>query len=271
MNPYPIVSLVGAGPGDPELLTIKALNALKQAEVVLYDRLVSDEILALVPVGCRCFSVAKETGHHCVPQETINERLVKLAKQGWRVVRLKGGDPYTFGRGGEEALFLKQAGVPFEVIPGISAAAGCGAATGIPLTHRGMANSVRYITGHFKNNQALDFDWSKMADPDCTLVIYMGVANVSLICKQLQLAGLAADTPAAAIHNATTTKQRKVISTLSCLATEMKSAKLATPTIIMIGKVVSLSEELDVMKAPLQPQPTVNENNIYAIHNNLHL
>jgi len=241
---FPKVYLVGAGPGDPDLLTIKALKRLQETDVVIYDRLVSNEILELIPQTVECISVAKETGNHCVPQGGINQMLVELAQQGKRVVRLKGGDPYTFGRGGEEALYLKKAGIPFETIPGISAAIGCGAQAGIPLTHRGLANSVRFMTGHFQNNDVLDFDWSKVADPNCTLVIYMGLANLSLISKQLQLAGLAANTPAAVIHKGTTSEQQQLISTLKNLYEDVTYAELKAPAMIIIGKVVALSEEL---------------------------
>jgi uroporphyrin-III C-methyltransferase/precorrin-2 dehydrogenase/sirohydrochlorin ferrochelatase/uroporphyrin-III C-methyltransferase len=245
---FPKVYLVGAGPGDPDLLTIKALKRLQETDIVVYDRLVSNEILELIPKNVVCISVAKETGNHCVPQDGINEMLVELAQQGKKVVRLKGGDPYTFGRGAEEALFLKQAGIPFETIPGISAAIGCGAQAGIPLTHRGLANSVRFMTGHLQNNNVLDFDWSKVADPNCTLVIYMGLANLLLISKQLQLAGLAASTPAAAIHKGTTSEQQQVISTLKNLHEDVTRTNLKAPAMIIIGKVVALSEELADVK-----------------------
>lgn len=245
MNTYPTVYLVGAGPGDPELLTIKALRRLKQADVVLYDRLVSDEIMDLIPTGVSRLSVAKKTGHHCVPQNEINNMLVKLAKQGRKVVRLKGGDPYMFGRGGEEAVFLKQEGIPFEVVPGISAAVGCGASSGIPLTYRGMATSVRFMTGHFEDDKVLTLDWGKIADPDCTLVIYMGLSNLPLICRQLQLAGLPASTPAAAIHKGTTHQQKRVLSTLYALSQDVKNEGWAAPVIIIIGKVVALADELE--------------------------
>ena len=239
------VSLVGSGPGDPELLTLKALRLIWQADVVVYDRLVSPEIMAMVPHGVSQISVGKSSGKHCVPQNQINEILVSLASSGRRVVRLKGGDPYIFGRGGEEALVLKQHGIPFEVVPGVTAAAGCSSYSGIPLTHRGLNHGVRFITGHLQNDESLDVDWSKLADPDCTLVIYMGLANLQQICNELVAAGLPATTPAAAIHGGTTREQQKVISNLAELDQAVDNAGLKSPVTIIVGEVVSLSDELD--------------------------
>jgi uroporphyrin-III C-methyltransferase/precorrin-2 dehydrogenase/sirohydrochlorin ferrochelatase/uroporphyrin-III C-methyltransferase len=239
------VSLVGAGPGDPELLTMKALRLIHQADVVVYDRLVSPEIMNMVPHGVSQISVGKSPGKHCVPQDQINETLVGLASSGRRVVRLKGGDPYIFGRGGEEALVLRQHGIPFEVVPGVTAAAGCSAYSGIPLTHRGLNHGVRFVTGHLQNDDKLDIDWNKLADPDCTLVIYMGLANLREICGQLIDAGLPAATAAAAIHGGTTREQQKVISSLAELAGAVESACMKSPATIIIGEVVTLSDELD--------------------------
>jgi uroporphyrin-III C-methyltransferase/precorrin-2 dehydrogenase/sirohydrochlorin ferrochelatase/uroporphyrin-III C-methyltransferase len=184
------VSLVGSGPGDPELMTLKALRLIQHADVVVYDRLVSPEIMAWVPHGVSQISVGKSPGKHCVPQDQINEILVSLASAGRRVVRLKGGDPYIFGRGGEEALVLRQHGIPFEVVPGVTAAAGCSSYSGIPLTHRGLNHGVRFVTGHLQNDESLNVDWEKLADPDCTLVIYMGLANLQQICGELIRAGM---------------------------------------------------------------------------------
>ena len=239
------VSLVGAGPGDPDLLTVKAQRLLKQASVVVYDRLVSPEIMKLVPTGVSCISVGKSAGHHCVPQDEINKLLVSLAKSGRRVVRLKGGDPYLFGRGGEEALVLKQYNIPFEVVPGVTAAAGCSAYSGIPLTHRGMNHGVRFLTGHLHSDNERGIDWKKVADPDCTLVIYMGLGSLQRISKELVGAGLSASTPTAAIHNGTTKNQQKVVSTLSDIQEAVEHANLKSPVIIIVGEVVSLSDELD--------------------------
>ena len=239
------VSLVGAGPGDAELMTVKALRLLQEADVVAYDRLVSSEILDLIPTGVSRISVGKSVGKHCVPQDQINETLVNLARSGRRVVRLKGGDPYMFGRGGEEALVLKQHGIPFEVVPGVTAATGCSAYAGIPLTHRGLSHGVRFLTGHFRDDEELDIDWEKVADPDCTLVIYMGLGSLKRISRELINAGLDASTPAAAIHGGTTDAHQKVISTLDGLPEAVNLAGLQAPVMIIVGKVVSLSDELD--------------------------
>jgi len=239
------VSLVGAGPGDPDLLTIKALRHIQNADVVVFDRLVSTEIMALIPHGVSRISVGKTPGYHCVPQDEINETLVNLALSGRRVVRLKGGDPYLFGRGGEEALILGQHSIPFDVVPGITAAAGCSAYSGIPLTHRGLNHGVRFITGHLHNEDKSEINWKKVADPDCTLVIYMGLSNLSKIAEKLIQAGLSDKTPAAAIHAGSTLEQRKVISNLTELDTKVQQAKLKSPVIIIVGEVVTLSNELD--------------------------
>ncbi|MCP4487242.1 MAG: uroporphyrinogen-III C-methyltransferase [Gammaproteobacteria bacterium] len=239
------VSLVGAGPGDPDLLTIKALRCLQEAEVVVYDRLVSNEIMQLVPHGVSRISVGKSAGKHCVPQDQINEIIVNLALSGRRVVRLKGGDPYLFGRGGEEALVLRQHNIDFNVVPGITAATACSAYSGIPLTHRGMNHGVRFITGHLYNDDELQIDWSKIADPECTLAIYMGLSNLPGIMKKLIAAGLAGTTPAAAIHGGSTPDQVKIISTLAELDNAVNMARLESPVMIIVGWVVSLSDELD--------------------------
>ncbi len=245
MSTTGFVSLVGAGPGDPDLLTVKALRLLQQADVVVFDRLVSAEILNLIPHGVGQISVGKSPGKHCVPQDQINEIIVSLARAGRRLVRLKGGDPYIFGRGGEEALVLREHGIPFEVVPGVTAAAGCSSYAGIPLTHRGLNHGVRFITGHQKNNESLAIDWVKVADPDCTLVIYMGLNNLPMICAELIRAGLPASTPAAAIHGGSTPQQRKVIATLADLAEAVVSAELKSPVTTIVGDVVTLSSELD--------------------------
>ena len=239
------VSLVGSGPGDPDLLTVKALRLIQQADVVVFDRLVSAEILALIPHGVSQISVGKSPGKHCVPQDQINDIIVHLALSGRRLVRLKGGDPYIFGRGGEEALVLREHGIPFEVVPGVTAAAGCSSYSGIPLTHRGLNHGVRFLTGHLQNNESLDIDWNKVADPDCTLVIYMGLANLQTICDELIRAGLPATTPAAAVHGGTTAQQQKVLSDLAGLTAAVDDAGLESPVTTIIGQVVSLSDHLD--------------------------
>ncbi len=246
------VSLVGVGPGDAELMTVKAVRLIQQADVVVYDRLVSTDILQLVPAGVSCISVGKEVGNHCVPQKEINKTIVNLARSGRKIVRLKGGDPYMFGRGGEEALVLKRHHIPFEVVPGVTAASGCSAYAGIPLTHRGMSRGVKFITGHFSNNQPLDIDWRSAADPKTTLVIYMGLANIAHISTSLINAGLAASTPAAAIENGTSTNQQRVLSNLKSLPDAVSSRKLRAPVIIIIGEVVSLADELDWFQHELE-------------------
>lgn len=251
------VSLVGSGPGDPELLTVKALRLIQQADVVVFDRLVSAEILNLIPHGVSQISVGKSPGKHCVPQDQINEIIVSLALSGRRLVRLKGGDPYIFGRGGEEALVLRQHGIPFEIVPGVTAAAGCSSYSGIPLTHRGLSHGVRFITGHQKNDETLNIDWNKVADPDCTLVIYMGLVNLQTICAELVRAGLPASTPAAAVHGGTTAHQQKVIATLSDLADAVITAGLKSPVTTIIGEVVTLSDELDWFQPDCQQNERV--------------
>ena len=239
------VSLVGAGPGDADLLTIKALRLLTTADVVVYDRLVSADILELIPAGVSRISVAKSPGKHNVPQDQINEIIVNLAKSGRRIVRLKGGDPYMFGRGGEEVLALKQHNIAFEVVPGITAAAGCSAYSGIPLTHRGISRRVQFITAHFNNDEPVDLNWQSIADPDSTLVIYMGLANLPLVIRSLIEAGLYASTPAAAVQNGTTDTQQRVIAPLDRLYKAIQEQKMKAPVMIIIGEVVSLADELD--------------------------
>ena len=261
------VSLVGAGPGDAELLTIKALRLMQQADVVVYDRLVSADILDLIPTGISRIAVGKSPGKHCVPQRQINDILVSLARAGRHIVRLKGGDPYTFGRGGEEVLALRRHNIEFEVVPGITAASGCSAYSGIPLTHRGLSRGVHFITGHFSNDEPLDIDWARIADPDSTLVIYMGLASLSLISASLIEAGLPASMPAAAVENGTTTRQRRVLSTLTQLDADVTDAGLMAPAIIIIGNVVSLAHELDWFQQSLESTSDgVHEQNIAARH-----
>jgi uroporphyrin-III C-methyltransferase/precorrin-2 dehydrogenase/sirohydrochlorin ferrochelatase/uroporphyrin-III C-methyltransferase len=238
------VYLVGAGPGDPELLTLKALRVLREADVVIYDRLVSDAILALLPPGVMRIYVGKESSRHSVPQDQINERLVKLAKAGRRVVRLKGGDPFVFGRGSEEAEELVAHGIPFEVVPGITSASACSAYAGIPLTHRGLATGVRFVTGHCRQDAPLELNWASLADPNTTLAIYMGTANADVISDRLIAAGLHRETPVALIENGTTPRQRVGITTLSALPAEIVRKGFKPPTLIVIGKVVTLAETL---------------------------
>lgn len=238
------VSLVGAGPGDPDLLTIKALRLIQSADVVVYDRLVSDAILDLIPPGTTRIFAGKRAKRHYMPQNEINELLVSLAQSGRKTVRLKGGDPFTFGRGSEEAESLAALGLPFEVIPGITASSGCTAYAGIPLTHRDLATSVRFITGHRRDGQDLDFDWKELADARQTLVIYMGLQNIERIAASLIKAGLEGATPAAAIQKGTLKDQKTCITTLGDLPHRVVEDGFGAPTLIVIGQVVSLAHQL---------------------------
>ena len=273
MNKKGFVSLVGAGPGDAELMTVKAVRLLQQADVVVYDRLVSADILSLVPTGISRISVGKEVGKHCVPQEQINEIIVNLAKAGRKIVRLKGGDPYMFGRGGEEVLALKKHNISFEVVPGITAAAGCSTYSGIPLTHRGMSRRVQFITGHFNDNEPLDLNWQSIADPDSTLVIYMGLSNLPLAVHSLIDAGLPASTPAAAIQNGTTQSQQRLITRLDQLNDAIHQKRMKAPVMIIIGEVVSLADELDWFHQSLEQSQLENNYEEKTLHekNALHI
>ncbi|MBE0530206.1 MAG: uroporphyrinogen-III C-methyltransferase [Rhodospirillales bacterium] len=240
------VYIVGAGPGDPDLLTVKAARLLKEADVVVFDRLISDEIMALVPPGTTRIYAGKTAHNHHMRQEEINELLVKLAGAGRTVVRLKGGDPFTFARGGEEALHLAKNGIPFEIVPGITAATSCSAYAGIPLTHRGKSLGVRFVTGHCQGaNATLDLNWKSLADPDTTLVVYMGLANLDTISAKLIEAGLSPATPAAAIQSGTTLSQRTVLTTLADLPARVRQEGLKPPTLMVIGPVAELARELD--------------------------
>jgi uroporphyrin-III C-methyltransferase len=239
------VYLVGAGPGDPELLTLKARRLLGECDVVVYDRLVAKAILDLVPVGTARINVGKASGHHLCPQEDIDELLVRLGLAGRIVVRLKGGDPFVFGRGGEEAMALLRRGVACEIVPGITAAMGCAAALGVPLTHRGLASGVRFVAGHRESDGALDLDWESLADPDTTIVVYMGLANLAEIALRLMVAGLPGSTPAAAIVEGTTPRQRAVTASLAELPAAAIRAGLTPPALVVIGRVVALMAARD--------------------------
>jgi len=236
------VALVGAGPGDPELLTVKALNCLQQADVVLYDYLVSEEIMALIPSDTILVCVGKRAGHHSVPQEKTNQLLVDFAKQGYKVVRIKGGDPFVFGRGGEELEVLSDAGVRFQVVPGITAAAGATAYAGIPLTHRDYAQSAIFVTGHLKE-ESDEMDWSTLARGNQTLVIYMGLMKSHYIQNQLIKHGRSASTPIAIIERGTQIQQKVFTGELSQLSDLSKEAQ--SPSLIVVGEVVRLSQKLD--------------------------
>ena len=234
-----LVSLVGAGPGDPDLLTVRALRCLQDADCVVYDRLVSPAILALIrPGACREYA-GKGVGRPSAEQQAINARLVALARQYRRVVRLKGGDPFIFGRGGEEALALQAAGIPWEVIPGVTAATGCGAYAGIPLTHRGLAQQVTFVTA--QRAAAEDgVDWSSLANTGHTVVFYMGVGEIPTIEAQLQRHGRSGATPIAFVENGCTPEQRVFTGTLSGLTALARQVALQAPALVIVGEVAGL-------------------------------
>ena len=237
------VYLVGAGPGDPDLLSLRALRLMQRADVVLYDRLVSDQIVAMVRRDAEKIYVGKEKANHAVPQEDINRLLVRLAKEGKRVLRLKGGDPFIFGRGGEEIKDLFAEGVPFQVVPGVTAAAGCGAYAGIPLTHRDFSQSVSFVTGHLKDG-SFNLNWKLLSQPSQTVVIYMGLTGLDIIARKLIEHGVSEDMPAALIQQGTTRNQRVITGTLNTLYDRVKAEKVTAPTLVIIGEVVTLRDEL---------------------------
>ncbi|MBV4466930.1 uroporphyrinogen-III C-methyltransferase [Pseudomonas sp. SWRI79] len=234
------VALVGAGPGDPRLLTLRAWSLLMQADAVVYDRLISPDLLTLIPLTCARHYVGKASGCHSLPQEQINELLADLADRGQRVVRLKGGDPFIFGRGAEELEYLLQRNIDCQVVPGVTAASGCSAYAGIPLTHRDLVNSCRFITGHLQRDGELQLPWSSLADSSQTLVFYMGLSNLGIIAQRLIEAGMAADTPAALISNGTRPDQHVARGKLHQLPTLALDCPPGIPTLTVIGKVVDL-------------------------------
>ncbi len=244
------VWLVGAGPGDPGLLTLKAAQVLATADVVVHDRLVTPEILARLPRRVERIYAGKQPGRHTFTQDEINRLLIRLARRGKRVVRLKGGDPFIFGRGGEEALALARAGIAFEVVPGITAATGVAAAVGIPLTHRAIARACVLVTGSQRKGDP-DLDWKSLARPGQTIVVYMGLAGLERVSRELIAHGLSPHAPAAIIQKGTTAAQRFVAGTLAALPGLAAAARLRAPTLIVIGKVVRLQRLL----GRFMPQP----------------
>ena len=242
------VYLVGAGPGEPDLLTVRAVKLIARAEVALYDNLISPEILALLPATAERIYVGKKRAQHTMRQEAINDLLVLHALAGKRVLRLKGGDPFIFGRGGEEIDSLAAHRIPFEVVPGITAALGAAAYAGIPLTHRDYAQSCVFVTGYLKDG-SMDLDWPALARPRQTIVVYMGLPGLPLVCRKLVEHGLAAGTRAAVVQQGTTAAQRVVTGTLASLPGLVAKAGLHAPTLIIIGNVVRLRERLNWFRA----------------------
>ena len=237
------VYLVGAGPGDPDLLTFRALRLLQQADVIVYDRLVSKEILDMARRDADLVYVGKERDKHTLPQDDINRLLARVAKSGKRVLRLKGGDPFIFGRGGEEIETLMQEGINFQIVPGITAAAGAASYAGIPLTHRNYAQSVTFVTGHLKDG-SMNLNWKALAHPHQTLVVYMGLLGVKTLCGKLIEHGLSAGTPIALVQKATTRQQKVLVGTLDSMPGLVEKTKIKPPTLIIVGDVVKLHEKL---------------------------
>ena len=241
------VYLIGSGPGDLDLLTLRAARLIGEADAVVYDHLIADGVLDLVRAGAETIYVGKKTSNHTVPQDELNLLLVRLAREGKKVVRLKGGDPFIFGRGGEEIETLFEFGVPFEVVPGVTAAAGCAAYAGIPLTHRDHAQTVTFATGHLKDG-SIGLDWPALARPKQTVVFYMGVGGIDEICQQMIAHGLPENHPAAVVQNGTTTRQRVLTADLATLPEKVKISGVTSPALIIVGTVVSLQSKLQWFK-----------------------
>ena len=244
------VWLVGGGPGDPDLLTVKALRLLQSADVVVHDRLTPQPVLDLAGPQARMIDVGKRKSRHTLPQDDINALLVALALEGLKVVRLKGGDPFVFGRGGEEMQACREAGVPVEVVPGVSAALAAAAGAGAPLTHRGMAQAVTFVTGHAASGQAPDLDWNALASANHTVVVYMGLSSAPIITARLIEAGRAASTPVLAVENASRPDERRVLSTLGQLPSALSG--IDGPAILIIGEVAALAQDATLLDQVLE-------------------
>ncbi|QRZ13369.1 uroporphyrinogen-III C-methyltransferase [Paracoccus methylovorus] len=248
------VHLIGAGPGDPDLLTLRALRLLQEADVVVHDRLVSDEVMACVPSHTRRIAVGKAAGFHPVPQEQINDLLVELGLSGLTVARLKGGDPTIFGRGGEEFEAVRRAGIPCDYVPGITAAQGAATSARFPLTHRGLATGLRHVTGHRARDAALDLDWASLADPQTTLVVYMGAANMTQITCELIRHGMPSDLPVLAVSQASTPQERRLHATLADIAAVLAREPLPAPVLFVIGHVAAMAEDCALPSELYRPE-----------------
>lgn len=244
IRPESHVYLVGAGPGDPGLLTVKALRLIEMADVIVHDRLVSDEILELARPETRMINVGKSPGNHPFPQPNINALLVSLAGKFSKIVRLKGGDPYLFGRGSEEAAALRDANIAFTTVPGVSSAQGIASAAGVPLTHRGLANSVRFVTGHCQAGRDLDLDWHGLANADTTLIVYMGRRHAARIAERLTAHGMSSETPAMLVVDGTRSTEERHYTNLAGLGEVADSLEKTRPVLIVIGNVVNLAADI---------------------------
>ena len=243
------VWLIGAGPGDPDLLTVKAARLIARADVLVFDHLVGDGIMDLARPDASRIYAGKEASKHTLPQEAINKLLVDLAREGLAVVRLKGGDPFIFGRGGEELEILAASGIPFEVVPGVTAASGCAAYSGFPLTHRDHAQAVTFVTGHLKDH-TVNLDWPALARPNQTVVFYMGIGAAEEICRQMISHGLPPQTPAAVVRNGTLPTQQSLLATLETLPQRIEQAGITPPALIVVGSVVNLHARLNWFETP---------------------
>ncbi|MFV0387104.1 uroporphyrinogen-III C-methyltransferase [Paracoccus sp. (in: a-proteobacteria)] len=246
------IHLIGAGPGDPELLTLRALRLIQDADVVVHDRLVSAGIMALVPATVRRIAVGKAAGFHPVPQGRINAILVELGQAGLTVARLKGGDPMIFGRGGEEGQALTDAGIAWDYVPGITAVQGAAMATRLPLTQRGLATGLRLVTGHRAGDGPLDLDWASLADPDTTLAVYMGAENMAGIAARLIAQGMPADLPVLAISGATTAQEMRLTATLAAIGARLEVTPMPAPLLFILGRVAALAGDAAL---PLPARP----------------